>query len=473
MGITKKHHQNLSQLTSEYSFAPLGSQLSNLIKEALVLYKQDKFRQGTILNPAFVVWFVILSTIRRDLSYPAVINWMISNLRWVACALPKKLIAEGTLTKARQRLKLEVFQSIFKNAVNQVIIPADFYNFITVIFDGSTGRMPDTESNCLKFGKSKSGRGESAYPQVRILTLLAVSVRLILDVAYGPSLGKGTGERSLMKEIISKINHENLLILMDAGLYSFLIVWTLQVKKCDFIVKVTKNMHLPIMAQGRLSDGSYFCKIKGKIEVVGDSIKNRKKWESQSLIVRIIKYQIPGWRPGYLMTSILDTNISARELVIHYHKRWDIEICFDEIKTHQCATARGQMPTIFRSKKSELVEQELYGILIGYNLVRDLMCQAAYESDKDPINLSFLDSLQFFIEAVSIMSAAKLYQKKCQFKYLLDLISQSDIDRPRRDRINPRVVKIKMSKFKRKNPSHQSETRNLKRDLQILKPDAA
>ncbi len=90
MGITKKHHQNLSRMTSEYSFEPLGSQLSNLIKKALVLYKQDKSRQGTILHPVFVVWFVILSTIRRDLSYPAVIDWMLSNLRWLACVLPKK-----------------------------------------------------------------------------------------------------------------------------------------------------------------------------------------------------------------------------------------------------------------------------------------------------------------------------------------------------------------------------------------------
>jgi len=57
--------------------------------------------------------------------------------------------------------------------------------------------------------------------------------------------------------------------------------------------------------------------------------------------------------------------------------KWDIELSFDEIKTHQCATLRGQIPTVFRSKLAELVEQELYGMLIGYNLVRGLMCAAA------------------------------------------------------------------------------------------------
>ncbi|TBR56869.1 hypothetical protein B4U84_25790 [Westiellopsis prolifica IICB1] len=56
------------------------------------------------------------------------------------------------------------------------------------------------------------------------------------------------------------------------------------------------------------------------------------------------------------------------------------------------------MPTIFRSKKSQLVEQELYGMLIAYNLLRDLMYQAANKYGKDPLLLSFLESLQLVTE---------------------------------------------------------------------------
>ena len=110
-----------------------------------------------------------------------------------------------------------------------------------------------------------------------------------------------------------------------------------------------------------LSDGSYLATV-GKKGV--------------DTTVRIIQYQIPGFRPARLLTTILDPAISARELVIHYHRRWDIEIAYDEIKTHQCATLRGRAPTIFRSKKPELVEQELYAVLIVYNLVRNLIHQA-------------------------------------------------------------------------------------------------
>lgn len=131
------------------------------------------------------------------------------------------------------------------------------------------------------------------------------------------------------------------------------------------------------------------------------------------------------------------------------------------------------MPTIFRSKNSELVEQELYGMLIAYNLLRDLMYQAANKYDKDPLLLSFLESLQLVVDAIQFITYASLKLRQIQSEYLLLLISECEIDRPRRNRINPRVVKIKMSKFKRKNSTHKSETRDLNKDLQIIPPQAA
>ena len=473
MGIQKEHHQNLCQLTQVYNLEPFALHLSKIIKESLSK-AQSKYRQGTILTPNFVIWFVILSTIRRDLSYSAVMDWMMSGFRWLSCILPKKLIADGAMTHARVRVGLTVFKVIFKKITDNFNrLKPDFHDLITVIFDGTTCTMPDSKSNCEKFGKSKSGRGESAYPRLRMLTLLAASSRLILDVAYGSSQGKGSGERSLLKEILTTINQKKLLFLLDAGLYSFLTIWTIKIKQGNFIIKVGKNLTLSAISNGRLPDGSYLAEIKGKIPDIKNSTVQRKKWKKETLIVRVIEYQIPGFRPCRLITSILDPKISALELIMHYHRRWDVEISFDEIKTHQCATLKGQMPTIFRSKKSELVEQELYGMLIAYNLVRDLMYQSANQYDKDPLLLSFLDSLQLVIDIIRFINYINTELKDLQSEYLLYLISQSEIDRPRRNRVNPRVVKIKMSKFKRKNSTHKSEIRDLKKDLEIIVPKAA
>ncbi len=149
------------------------------------------------------------------------------------------------------------------------------------------------------------------------------------------------------------------------------------------------------------------------------------------------------------------------------------QIAFDEIKTHQCATLRGQAPTVLRSKTADLVEQELYAVLIAYNLVRELIHQAALVHHKRPRQLSFLDALQELIDALPHMSIARPAHAERQYHYLIFLIAECEIDRPQRPRINPRVVKVKMSKFKRKRPIHKSSYRDIENELQILTPTAA
>lgn len=58
--------------------------------------------------------------------------------------------------------------------------------------------------------------------------------------------------------------------------------------------------------------------------------------------------------------------------------------------------------------------------------------------------------------------------KSATMNYLLFLISESQIERPQRGRVNPRVVKLKSLKFERKNDFHKSELRNLQEDIIVF-----
>ena len=200
-------------------------------------------------------------------------------------------------------------------------------------------------------------------------------------------------------------------------------------------------------------DGSYFGIIKK------DGIE---------ITVRVIEYQIRGFRPARLITTILDPMISARELVIHYHQRWDIEIAFDEIKTHQCATLRGHAPTVLRSKRPNLVTQDLYAVMIVYNLVRQLIYKSVGGNLQEIPRISFLETLQCIIDAIPNMIGVTKQEAQKKLTYLLSLISECEIDRPRRNRLNPRVVKVKMSKFARKRETDTSDYRDFEKDLEII-----
>ena len=56
------------------------------------------------------------------------------------------------------------------------------------------------------------------------------------------------------------------------------------------------------------------------------------------------------------------------------------------------------------------------------------------------------------------------------WEYLLKLIADCDIDRPRRGRVNKRVVKVKMSSYHRKKAEDKSQERDFAKELTILFP---
>jgi hypothetical protein len=461
----------VTQIGATFSLAPFNTLLQPLMDETLAEQGKTHWRRGTLLVPGLLIWFVLVLTLRRDLNYDQALNWMLAGFRWLTDSLPAqaKLISDGAISHARAKLGVEVFRVLWSKLVASFQpLPADFHGLISVIFDGSTGTLPDTEANRTTFGKPRARTGAAAFPQVRLMGLLAVAQRRLVDLAFAPYTGKGTGERALMRTILARLTCKGLLFLMDAGLHAFDVLWDITHKGGEVILKVPA--HVKFKRTQRLPDGSWLAELTGKLldPAVPPTPQGRRHWMTATLTVRVIRIEIPGFRPFWLLTTLLDPMISAREIALHYHRRWDIEIAYDEIKTHQCVTLRGQAPTTFRSKLPDLVKQEIYALAITYNLVRTLIAQAGAEHGQDPTTLSFLDALQHILDAAPLLTADTPDHREQKRQYLLTLLADCRIDRPRRLRINPRVVKVKMSKWGRKTADHHSEVRNMAGQLKIV-----
>jgi len=378
--------------------------------------------------------------------------------------LPQKIIEDGTLTHARQYLGIEVFRLIFDkfNQQNYVLTP-DFHGRNRVIFDGVTATLPDTPSNQKKFGKPSNGKGSAAFPQLRAVALMSLPLRCLLEGAIGPFKGKGNGERALMAQILNQFREKKLLFWLDAGFGSIELLEHFKDAQPEFWMKLDRTVTVKYFK--KLPDGSRLAVVQKKFKNPKSTSKKRFPQITREVTVRIISYKLKGFRAARLITNVLDETISAKELIKHYHKRWDIELAFDEIKLQKCVTLKGQSPTVFRRKTAELVEQELDAILVTYNWIRQLMCQAGEIYDQEPRFISFFDVIPLIIDALPIISIAQPKPVPSIWNYLLELIGQSEINRPRRPRVNPRVLKIKSSKFKRKNASHRGEYRNFDEEL--------
>jgi hypothetical protein len=461
----------LGQLAETFALAPLDTQLQPLIEESLKEQGKSTYRQGTRLIPRLLVWLVLVLTLRRDLNYAEALNWMLSGFRWLADLLPaqSKLISDGAISHARAKLGIAVFQTLLSKQVSTFpAAPADFQGWVSVAFDGSTGTMPDTDENREAFGKPSARRGAAAFPQLRLMTLLALGTRRVLDLAWAAYRGKGSGERALVQEIVARTCCQGLLFLLEAGLFGFDGLQYIDDHQGGFIVKAPRHVK-PKLLQ-RLPDGSWLAEMENRVVDAARpaTATGRQHWKTVTLDVRLIQVVIPGFRPFWVMTNLRDAAIPARDIAVQYHQRWDIEIAYDEIKTHQCATLRGQSPTTFRSKRPELVQQELYALVISYNAIRTLICQAAAPHAQDPRAISFLETLQHLLDAAPLLTALETEKRETKRGYLLELIATCQLDRPRRPRLNPRVVKVKMSKFARKEADHHGQTREVARDLKIV-----
>jgi hypothetical protein len=113
---------------------------------------------------------------------------------------------------------------------------------------------------------------------------------------------------------------------------------------------------------------------------------------TQATLIRVVEYMIED-RPGSgelfcLITTITDHELApALDLAAAYHQRWEIELSFDEIQTHQTGHHR-----VLRSRTPELVKQEIWALLLTHYAIRHVMKDAADTVGTDPDDLSFIRS---------------------------------------------------------------------------------
>jgi len=361
----------------------------------------------------------------------------------------------SSLCLARQRLGLAPVRRLFERLVRLLATPATpgaFYQgWRLMALDGTVYNVPDSKANAAAFGRPCGGRGDGAFPQVRKLSLVETGTHV--EVAF---VAKGikepdSGEQRLAHGLFRHLRPD-MLLLWDRGFFSYLLWKGVVTRGCQLLARVQSR--LVLRPTRILADGSCLAKI---YPCDGDRTKDR-----HGLVVRVIRYTLNDpQRVGHgqehvLLTTLLDEVAHpAEELVWLYHERWEIELVYDEQKTHQNPW-RVTKSADLRSETPLGVLQELYSLSLGHFVVRSVMTAAAAVEGLDPDRLSFVGCLQILrcrlpeCPAVGSGTFTQWYQG------LLWEVGQERTDgTARRNRINPRVIKVKMSKFKKKRPEHR------------------
>lgn len=388
--------------------------LTRLIHRDLVdevLAETGRAEQRRRLLPArVVVYYVMALCLFFGDAYEEVMRKLVGGLQWLrgwdtAWQVP----TASALCQARQRLGEEPMRALFDRVAQPILAAGSgrgWYAGLRVMaLDGLIIDVPDTAENVAEFGRTGNHLADSPYPQARIVALLECGSRAVVAAEIGPC---HTGEREMAQQLLDSVDQQ-MLLLADRGFYGYEFFKT-TASNAELLWRVNRRITLPVYQQ--LPDGSYLSALAPKSihsRVARGQLAGRQ--HHLEIPVRVVEYTITNRGNAAddagepetvrLITSILDHELApAAELAALYHQRWEIELAFDEIETHQIGGHR-----VLRSRSPQLVRQEIWALLLTHYAIRHLMFEAADDIDTEPDRISFLRTLRIVRRQVTDQAA--------------------------------------------------------------------
>ncbi len=284
------------------------------------------------------VWLVIAMAPFRDCAIRTVVTHLRLALpgRKRSRRKPVGAMAASAVAQSRARLGDTPMRLIFERSSEvwgDQAADADRWRGLAVFgIDGSTLNVPDTVENEQGFDRPGSSRGQSGYPQVRVVALMALRSHLLRAAAMGRCKGKGTNEQILAKELWPQVPDRSL-TLGDKGFLNYGALHHLHHDKAGN--PTSRHWLIPAKSNTKytrlkvLADGSEIAQVK-----ISATARKKYPLAPKTMRVRVITYQVDGWPARRLFTSLLDPDYPAEEIAALYHERWEIELGYNELKTH-------------------------------------------------------------------------------------------------------------------------------------------
>ncbi|WP_053682792.1 IS4 family transposase [Streptomyces sp. WM4235] len=357
---------------------------AGLVAEALAECGVRDKKPGA-LPAGFMVYFTLALALFQQDSYDDVAE----NLTGAIAGMGGQIPNRASFTRARQRLGPEVLEFVFRSLAGALApdnLAGAFYRGMRLAaVDGCVLDAPDTTANRNAFGGPVKGGQNAGFPQVRVVTLTECGTHAQIDAAVG---GFNGGERELAIGLVGSAR--GMLVIMDRG-FPGVELWKAYLEA---------GAHLLIRARSpvaqrpveHLADGTYLGRM---------SLGGQRASHPGGVLVRVIEYQVDGGETVRLLTDLLDPDAyPAAELAALYHRRWEAESAFRQIKTFQRGPAE-----VLRSGDPGLVRQEVWAHLVVHHCLTQVIMHLAGDSGIEPDRVSFVKVLKHTRRSVVRQSA--------------------------------------------------------------------
>lgn len=388
-----------------------------------------------------VIWTVLGMAFYRDESV-----WDITSNMQLMLPGKRPLVAPSAVVQARQRLGSDAVKHVFTRTADIWHAEAKHpsWNGLSLLgVDGVMWRAPDTPENRRTFEPRSNNHGETSLPQIRMVCQMELTSHLLISSAFDSTK---VSEMVLAEQLI-ETTPDHSLTLFDKGFYSLGLLhkWSSSGTQRHWLLPLKKGtIYEEVRSLGK----------QDKLVRIKTSPQARKKFIDlpESIEARLVTKKSKG-KLFQILTSMTDPmRYPSSEMVDIYSERWEIEMGYREMKQTLLNSEYH-----LRSKKPDMVEQELWGILLGYNLLRYQMIKMAQTvKGLQPNQLSFTGCSLAIINLFYSMSLNSAGNIPKTIAALQANTTHYILPTKREDRRYPRCVRYKVSKYplwKKKNAS--------------------
>ncbi len=359
--------QNLFDIDALHSFTDFSTFTQNIPIEwgssAIDLSNKATIRRRRLPSEQ-VLWLVLGMALFRNESIDEVARRLNTCSQGLA---NEALLARSGLSDARQRLGADPVEWLFRKTGQhwgRERYTEDTWQGLKVFaVDGALLRTPDTPELREHFGSGNTSTNrQTPYPMMRLVALMNVRSHVILDAQLSPYR---RSEIRLAEEFIAAIPDQSI-TLLDKGFWGADIFHRISKQGTQRHWLIPERKGLVYEEVERYSKNDRLLQMK-----VSPQARKRNPSLPDTWQVRAVSYTLKG-KIKTVFTSLSHAHCSEEQIAELYHERWEIELGFRDIKSSMQNNA-----ITLRSKKVELIYQEVWGMLLTYNIIRREASQAA------------------------------------------------------------------------------------------------
>lgn len=429
-------HENSETISSSLASIPLSS-IRRVLPDAAILQAcQEAGYQcrHRLIVPIVTVLHMMLAAIWPEESFNASWEVLWSTFKSRYPQLPLRSPSRGSVTKARGRLPMAVWQALFawiSQQTQQLSEPwARWRGHRVVLVDGTCVSMPDTPALQAAFGTQTGYHGTARYPLARLVTFSLAHTMSVISYAAGKYR---QDENELAESQLKSLQHGDLLIgdrhFAGAHLY-------VRYRRAGLEFLTRKHQRLKMSGIKRL----WSCgrnDFVGRLNI-GEAYRRKDATLPTWIPVRFIRARGGGHgraQTEWLVTSLLDPKTyPSAEIIELYVRRWRIETLLKELKI-------GLSADVLRSLTPEGIYKEIAARMTALNVVRSIMLEAAAEKGiEDPLRLRFVFALRAIVNFSPALGIEPVWKLRAIYHTMLEEIAAHTVPfRPGRK--EPRMIR--------------------------------